>query len=124
MSGWVARSLTGIFENIGTVQDGMRSIAVKRQMPDAPGARELRLTGGEIRFEGVRFGYGSERGVLHGIDLNVRAGERVGLVGASGAGKSTLVNLLLGFYRPDAGQILIDDQDIAGVTQESLRANI
>ena len=124
MSGWVARSLTGIFENIGMVQDGMRSIAVPRQMPDAPGAKELVLTGGEIQFEGVRFGYGSERGVLHGIDLHVRAGERVGLVGVSGAGKSTLVNLLLGFYRPDEGRILIDGQDVAGVTQESLRANI
>jgi len=80
---------------------------------------------GRIRFEGVRFGYGTERGVLHGIDLAMRAGERVGLVGPSGAGKSTMVNLLLGFYRPAAGRILIDDgQDIALVTQESLRAQI
>ena len=124
MAGWVARSITGMFENIGLVQDGMRSIAVPRDMPDAPGAAELRLTGGAIRFEGVHFGYGSERGVLHGIELAIRSGERVGLVGASGAGKSTLVNLLLGFYRPDAGRVLIDGQDIAGVTQESLRANI
>ena len=124
MAGWVARSITGMFENIGLVQDGMRSIAVPRDMPDAPGATDLRLTGGAIRFEAVHFGYGSERGVLHGIDLAIRPGERVGLVGASGAGKSTLVNLLLGFYRPDAGRVLIDGQDIAGVTQESLRANI
>jgi len=124
MAGWVARSITGMFENIGLVQDGMRSIAVPRDMPDAPGASDLRLTGGAIRFEAVHFGYGSERGVLHGIDLAIAPGERVGLVGASGAGKSTLVNLLLGFYRPDAGRVLIDGQDIAGVTQESLRANI
>ncbi len=124
MAGWVARSITGMFENIGLVQDGMRSIAVPRDMPDAPGAVDLRLTGGAIRFEGVHFGYGSERGVLHGIDLAIAPGERVGLVGASGAGKSTLVNLLLGFYRPDTGRVLIDGQDIAGVTQESLRANI
>ena len=124
MAGYVARSITGIFENIGLVQDGMRSIAVPRQMPDAPGAAELQLEGGGITFEDVRFGYGTERGVLHGIDLEVKPGERVGLVGPSGAGKSTLVNLLLGFYRPDAGRILIDGQDIAFVTQESLRGNI
>ena len=124
MAGWVARSITGIFENIGLVQDGMRSIAVPRQMPDAPGATELQLAGGGISFEDVRFGYGTERGVLHGIELHVAPGERVGLVGPSGAGKSTLVNLLLGFYRPDEGRILIDGQDIAFVTQESLRGNI
>ena len=124
MAGWVARSITGIFENLGQVQDGMRSIAVPQQMPDAPDARPLRLAGGGIRFERVAFGYGTERGVLHGIDLDVRPGERIGLVGRSGAGKSTLVNLLLGFYRPDAGRIAIDGQDIAGVTQESLRAQI
>ena len=124
MAGFVARSITGIFENIGLVQDGMRSIAVPRQMPDAPGATELQLEGGGIRFERMRFGYGTERGVLHGIDLDVQPGERVGLVGPSGAGKSTLVNLLLGFYRPDEGRILIDGQDIAFVTQESLRGNI
>ncbi len=129
MAGWVARSVTAIFENIGTVQDGMRSIAVERQMPDAPNARELRVTRGEIRFEGVHFDYGRQRrpergGVLHGIDLRIAAGERVGLVGPSGAGKSTLVNLLLHFYDPERGRILIDAQDIATVTQESLRTQI
>ncbi len=123
-AGWVARSVTAIFENVGIVQDGMRSIAVPRQMPDRPGAAGLQLMAGEIRFEGVRFGYGATRGVLHGIDLLVAPGERIGLVGASGAGKSTLVNLLLGFYTPEAGRILIDGQDIAGVTQETLRAEI
>ena len=124
MAGWVARSITGIFENLGQVQDGMRSIAVPQQMPDAPDARPLQLTGGGIRFERVGFGYGTERGVLHDIDLDIRPGERIGLVGRSGAGKSTLVNLLLGFHRPDSGRILIDGQDLAGVTQESLRAQI
>jgi ATP-binding cassette subfamily B multidrug efflux pump len=123
-AGWVARSVTAIFENVGIVQDGMRSIAVPRQMPDRPGAVELQLVAGEIRFERVQFGYGAARGVLHGIDLAVAPGERIGLVGASGAGKSTLVNLLLGFYTPEAGRILIDGQDIAGVTQETLRAEI
>jgi ATP-binding cassette subfamily B multidrug efflux pump len=130
MAGWVARSVTSIFENIGTVQDGMRSIAVERQMPDPPDARALRVTRGEIRFENLHFDYGRVRrlgdrgGVLHGIDLRIAPGERVGLVGPSGAGKSTLVNLLLHFYDPERGRILIDSQDIATVTQESLRTQI
>jgi ATP-binding cassette subfamily B multidrug efflux pump len=127
IAGWVARSVTAIFENIGTVQDGMRSIDVPRQMPDPPGAAELIVRGGEIRFEGVHFDYGRQPrpgGVLRGIDLVIAAGERVGLVGPSGAGKSTLVNLLLHFYDPGRGRILIDGQDILNVTQESLRTKI
>jgi ATP-binding cassette subfamily B multidrug efflux pump len=130
ISAWVARSVTSIFENVGTVQDGMRSIAVERQMPDSPGAAELVVEAGEIRFEGLHFDYGrgsrpeGQPGVLHGIDLVIAPGERVGLVGPSGAGKSTLVNLLLHFYEPARGRILIDSQDIARVTQESLRAQI
>jgi ATP-binding cassette subfamily B multidrug efflux pump len=124
MSGWVAQNVTAIFENVGIVQDGMRSIAVPRQMADPPAANELRVTRGAIRFERVRFGYGTARGVLHDVSLDVVAGERVGLVGASGAGKSTLVNLLLRFYAPEGGRILIDGQDIARVRQESLRRQI
>jgi len=124
MAGWVAQSVTSIFENIGTVQDGMRSIAVPRQMTDRADAAELRVGRGAVRFEGVRFGYGTSRGVLHGIDLAIAPGERVGLVGPSGAGKSTLVNLLLRFYELEQGRILIDEQDIAEVTQESLRSRI
>jgi ATP-binding cassette, subfamily B, multidrug efflux pump len=132
-AGWVAQNVTSIFENVGTVQDGMRAIAVPRQLPDRPGARELRVTRGAIRFEGVRFNYGlaarpdengAMGGVLHGLDLAIAPGERVGLVGASGAGKSTLVNVLLRFYDLDAGRILIDGQDIAEVSQESLRRQI
>ncbi len=130
MAGWVAQNITGIFENVGIVQDGMRSIAVPRQMADPPGALPLQLTTGAIRFEHVTFDYGRLRregergGILHGLDLSIGAGERVGLIGRSGAGKSTLVNLLLKFHEPGAGRILIDGQDIAGVTQESLRAQI
>ena len=127
IAGWVARSITSIFESIGTVQDGMRSIDVARLMPDPPGAKELIVTGGEIRLEDLHFDYGRAArpiGVLHGIDLTIKAGERVGLVGPSGAGKSTLVNLLLHFYEASSGRILIDGQDIASVTQESLRTQI
>jgi ATP-binding cassette, subfamily B, multidrug efflux pump len=126
MAGWVAQNVTSIFENVGIVQDGMRSIAVARQMPDPPAARELKVRAGEIRFDAVHFDYGRDRrvAVLHGIDLTIASGERVGIVGPSGAGKSTLVNLLLRFYDPARGRILIDGQDIATVTQESLRAQI
>jgi ATP-binding cassette subfamily B multidrug efflux pump len=130
MSGWVAQSITGIFENVGVVQDGMRSIAVPRQMADKPTAVPLQLTAGSVRFEHVSFDYGRVRregergGVLRDFDLSIDAGERLGLIGRSGAGKSTLVNLLLRFHEPLAGRILIDSQDIAGVTQESLRAQI
>jgi ATP-binding cassette subfamily B multidrug efflux pump len=126
----VAQSITSVFENVGVVQDGMRSIAVPRQMPDMPTAVDLELIAGAVRFEHVSFDYGRIRregergGVLRDFDLSIRAGERLGLIGRSGAGKSTLVNLLLRFYEPLAGRILIDDQDIATVTQESLRAQI
>ena len=124
IAGWVAQNVTTIFENIGVVQEGMRSIAVPRQMPDRADAVPLRIDRGHVRFEDVRFGYGTARGVLHGIDLTIAPGERVGLVGPSGAGKSTLVNLLLRFYDLEGGRILIDGQNIAAVTQESLRAHI
>ncbi len=124
IAGWVAQNVTTIFENIGVVQDAMRSIAVPRQMPDGAGSVPLRIDRGEVRFEDVRFGYGTERGVLHGIDLAIAPGERVGLVGPSGAGKSTLVNLLLRFYDVESGRIVIDGQNIAEVTQESLRGHI
>jgi ATP-binding cassette subfamily B multidrug efflux pump len=123
-AGWVAQNVTSIFENVGVVQDAMRSIAVPRQHPDPAGATELQVTRGAIRFEHMQFGYGTQRGVLHDLDLDIRPGERIGLIGSSGAGKSTLVNLLLGFYALERGRILIDGQDIAGVTQESLRRQI
>jgi ATP-binding cassette subfamily B multidrug efflux pump len=124
ISGWVAFNVAGIFENIGVVQESMGSIAVPPTAPDPPGAVPLVVTRGAIRFEHVSFGYGRARGVLDGFDLAVAPGERVGLVGHSGAGKTTAINLLLRFFDPEAGRILIDGQDIAGVTQESLRAAI
>ena len=127
VSGWVAQQIANIFDDIGQVQDGMRSIAQVREMADLPGAAEMARPVGAIRFDHVHFDYGRHRrrgGVLRGLDFAVAPGERIGLVGRSGAGKSTLVNLLLGFYRPEEGRILIDGQDIAGLTQESLRAQI
>ncbi len=123
-AGWVAMRITEIFENIGVVQEGMMTIARPHGLTDRPDARELKVTRGEIRFEDVRFGYGRESGLIEGLTLTVRAGERIGLVGRSGAGKSTLVNLLLRFFDIEGGRILIDGHDIAEVTQESLRTQI
>ncbi|HEX2081979.1 MAG TPA: ABC transporter ATP-binding protein, partial [Xanthomonadaceae bacterium] len=125
MAGWVSWEVAGIFENVGVVQEGMETIAVPHTLTDRPGAATLRVREGGIRFEGVTFGYGREDGgVILDLTLVIRPGEKVGLVGRSGAGKSTLVNLLLRFYDTEGGRILIDDQDIAAVSQESLRANI
>jgi len=126
VSGWVSWEVTGIFENIGVVQEGMQSIAVPHSGADRPGARALEVSRGEIRFEDVTFGYGRRDAppVLNELTLQIRPGERVGVVGRSGAGKSTLVNLLLRFYDAEQGRICIDGQDIAHVTQESLRAAI
>jgi ATP-binding cassette, subfamily B, multidrug efflux pump len=126
VSGWVSWEVTGIFENIGVVQEGMQSIAVPHSGVDRQGARPLEVSRGEIRFADVTFNYGRKdsAALLNDLNLNIRPGERVGLVGRSGAGKSTLVNLLLRFYEPESGKILIDGQDIGYVTQESLRAAI
>jgi len=124
IAGWVALRVTEIFENIGVVQEGMMTIARPIGLADRPGAKELKVTRGEIAFEDVRFGYGRENGLIDGLSLKVKPGERIGLVGRSGAGKSTLVNLLLRFFDLEDGRILIDGQDIAVATQESLRAQI
>ncbi|MFY9510093.1 MAG: ABC transporter ATP-binding protein, partial [Rubrivivax sp.] len=127
VAGWVSWEVTGIFENIGVVQEGMETIAVPHGMNDAAGARELEVPRGEIRFEHITFTYGRSDGkkVLDDLDLVIKPGERVGVVGRSGAGKSTLVNLLLRFHDLEAqGSLRIDGQDVRGVTQESLRAAI
>ena len=124
MSQWIMWEVSALFENVGTVQDGISSISMPRLVEDQPGAKDLAVTRGEIRFEDVRFHYGRRKGVLENLSLTVRPGEKVGIVGRSGAGKSTLVNLLLRFYDVEGGRILIDGQDIAGLTQNSLRARI
>ncbi len=126
VAGWVSWEVTGIFENIGVVQEGMETIAVPHAMTDHPGARELAITQGEVRFEHITFTYGRNDGkkVLDDLNLVIRPGERVGVVGRSGAGKSTLVNLLLRFHDLETGSLRIDGHDIREITQESLRAGI
>ncbi len=126
VAGFVSWEVTGIFENIGVVQEGMETIAVPHAMADKPEARELAVTKGEIRFEHVTFTYGRDDGkkVLDDLNLVIRPGERVGLIGRSGAGKSTLVNLLLRFHDMERGSVRIDGHDIREVTQESLRLAI
>jgi ATP-binding cassette subfamily B multidrug efflux pump len=122
----VSWEVTSIFENIGTVQEGMQSIAVPHSGVDRDGARALEVPRGEICFENLTFAYGRSDAtpIVHNLNLTIRPGERVGLVGRSGAGKSTLVNLLLRLHDTETGRIAIDGQDIAHVTQESLRAAI
>ena len=128
MAHWIMWEMSALFENIGTVRDGIGSLALPRTVDDAPDAQPLRPGAGEVRFQDVTFRYGAQPGergaVLDGLDLTIAPGERVGLVGRSGAGKSTLVNLLLRFHDLESGRITIDGQDIATVTQESLRAAI
>ncbi len=124
MSGWIMWVVNGIFENIGMVQDGLQTIAQPVTVTDRPAAPALKVTQGAVRFENVRFHYGEARNVIEGLNLAIRPGEKIGLIGPSGAGKSTLVNLLLRLYDVQGGQILIDDQDIAQVSQASLRAQI
>jgi ATP-binding cassette subfamily B multidrug efflux pump len=124
MAEWIMWVVNGIFENVGTVQDGMQSIVQPRQVLDRADAKPIEVQQGGVRFEDIHFHYGKQGGVISGLDIAIAPGEKIGLVGPSGAGKSTLVNLLLRLYDLESGRILIDGQDIATVTQESLRANI
>jgi ATP-binding cassette subfamily B multidrug efflux pump len=124
ISHWVMWELASLFEHIGTVQDGMATLSRVRTVVDRPQARPLKVPRGELRFEGVSFSYGGTRKVIDGLDLTIRAGEKIGLVGRSGAGKSTVVNLLLRLYDLEGGRILVDGQDIALATQESLRRQV
>jgi len=124
MSQWIMWEASALFENIGTVEDGISSISLPRVVEDPPDAPLLKVSEGRIEVRDVHFHYGKGSGVLDGVSLQVKPGERVGIVGRSGAGKSTLVNLLLRFYDVEGGQILVDGQDISKVSQDSLRANI
>jgi ATP-binding cassette subfamily B multidrug efflux pump len=124
MSQWVMWEVSALFENIGTVYDGMGMMTKPHDVTDRPGAMALPSGRGHITYENVRFHYGKGKGVIGGLNLDIPAGQKIGLVGRSGAGKTTLMNLLLRFYDLEGGRITIDGKDISTVTQESLRALI
>ncbi len=124
MSQWIMWEVAGLFENIGVVYDGMAMLEKPVAVVDAPDGVALARVTGEVRFEDVVFHYGRGAGVIEGLSLSIRPGEKIGLVGRSGAGKTTLTNLLLRFYDAESGRILVDGQDIRHVTQASLRAQI
>ncbi|MCF2871165.1 ABC transporter ATP-binding protein/permease [Octadecabacter sp. G9-8] len=121
MADWVSEAVWAIFENVGSVREALRSIAQPLSIPDTSGAPELSVSGGRISINNIRHHYGKGQGGLAGISVDIQSGEKIGLVGPSGAGKSTLVNLILQFYEPESGQILIDGQDVSAVDRESLR---
>ncbi|KVS67153.1 ABC transporter ATP-binding protein [Burkholderia cepacia] len=124
-SHWIMWEMTELFENVGTIQDGINTLTKVRSVVDAPDAKPLTVQRGEIVFDNVQFAHeDNDRAVFDGLNLTIRPGERIGLIGRSGAGKSTLVNLLLRFYDVGGGAIRIDGQDIAHVTQDSLRGAI
>ena len=124
MSQWVMWEVTALFENIGTVYDGMGMMTKAHDIVDRPEAANLNAKKGHIVFDKVRFHYGKAKGIIEDLTLDIRPGEKIGLVGRSGAGKTTMMNLLLRFYDLESGRISIDGQDIAKVTQDSLRAQI
>jgi ATP-binding cassette subfamily B multidrug efflux pump len=124
MSNWIMHEVTGIFSNLGRVEECMETIAKPQEVLDHPDAVPLLVSKGDIRFENVTFHYGKGSGVMENLSLHIQAGQKVGLVGRSGAGKSTLVSLLLRSHDLEGGRILVDGQDVSGVTQNSLREQI
>jgi len=124
MAQWIMWEVSSLFENIGTVKDGLNTLSVPREVQDIENALPLPLTESRIEFKDVCFHYGKKEGVISHFNLHIKPGEKIGLVGRSGAGKSTLVNLLLRFYDVESGSILIDGHNIALIQQESLRAQI
>ncbi|ELA9428126.1 ABC transporter ATP-binding protein [Vibrio parahaemolyticus] len=124
MSMWIMWEVGALFENMGTVVDGMKTLSKPIDIQDKPNAKDLVVSQGGIQFDNVSFHYGENKGVINHLNLDIKPGEKVGLVGRSGAGKSTLVNLLLRFHDVEKGSIKIDGQNIADVTQDSLRSKI
>ena len=124
MTGWVSFTLMGLYSNMGEVEDGMRTLTPPHRLMNSADAPDLDVHSGGLTFRDVSFAYGRDTGGIEHLQIEVKAGEKLGVVGASGAGKTTLVALLLRLYDAESGAILIDGQDITGVTQESLRRNI
>ena len=124
MTGWVSFTLMSLYANIGEIEDGMRTLTPPHRLTDRPDAGPLQISDATVTLEDVDFAYGRDSGGVRDVTLTLAPGEKVGMVGASGAGKSTLVALLLRLYDPEKGRVLIDGQDVAGVTQESLRGQI
>ena len=124
ISHWMMWEMAALFEHIGTVQDGINTLSKPHTVVDKPGAPALQVGAGDVRFDQVRFSYGGKRTVIDGLDLHIRPGEKIGLVGRSGAGKTTILNLLLRFYDVESGRVLIDGQDITQVQQDSVRAQV
>ncbi len=124
ISHWVMWEMTSLYEQVGTVQDGINTLSMPLQVTDTPDAVSLQVKNGEVYFNRIRFAYPQQPSLFDNFMLRIQPGEKVGLVGRSGAGKSSIVNLLLRFYELDAGRIEIDGQNIQSVTQNSLRANI
>ncbi len=124
MSNWIMWEVSNLFEQIGTVQDGINTLSKASEIVDKPDAKELQTDGASIDFKAVKFRYNRQNIVFNGLNLQIKSGEKIGIVGRSGAGKSSLVNLLLRFYDIDSGSISIDGQNIQSVQQESLRSQI
>ena len=124
MTGWVSFTLMTIYANLGEIEDGMRTLSPPHALTDAPGAVALDPDAATVRFDHVSFAYGRQAGGVESIDLDIRAGEKLGIVGASGAGKSTLVSLLLRLHDVEGGRVLVGGRDVRSVTQNSLRRRV
>ena len=124
MSHWIMWEISSLFENIGTVQDGINTISIPQTITDSDSVSELEIGQGEIQFKDVDFAYNNDEMVFNNLNLTIAGGEKVGIVGRSGAGKSSLVNLLLRFFDIQSGNLTIDQQELRNVSQDSLRANI
>ena len=124
MSHWIMWEISSLFENIGTVQDGINTLSIPNAVADNAQAKDLQVTAGDIEFKDVSFSYNDDGEVFKHLNLHIPAAEKIGIVGRSGAGKSSLVSLLLRFYDIQSGTVSIDHQNIRDVRQESLRANI